>query len=81
MKAILTGVAFAGALFVGALGTAAQAATFTITGGEAYTLPVVGGWKAFDPDPAAPIGWLLDGKHYRSRQPRSAAAVAPTQNP
>ena len=28
-----------------------------------------------------PIGWLLDGKHYRSRQPRSAAAVAPTQNP
>lgn len=54
LKSILTGVAFAGALFVGALGTVAEAATFTITGGEAYTLPVIGGWKAFDPDPAAP---------------------------
>lgn len=28
-----------------------------------------------------PIGWLLDGKRPRAGQPRSAAAVAPTQNP
>ncbi len=51
LHSMLAGALLAGALLAGA---AVQAATFTITGGTPYTLPVVGGWKMFDPDPAAP---------------------------